>query len=156
MEEPKDPRIEIAEVSEHLEAEKALVEILVKNQEREKKYDQMLKADENTREKTGCGRVKEHTAKEFELCRRLEIVIGTLVPIVAAIVMKAVYKRAAEISYISRSKYRWGLLSHNLHSQRGFPANAWLGRCSMTVFLWHSLAAWKTRSKFPHFLFCPP
>jgi len=31
MEEPKDPRIEIAEVSENLEAEKALVEILVKN-----------------------------------------------------------------------------------------------------------------------------
>jgi len=59
----------------------------------------MLKADENTREETGCGRVKEHTAKEFELCRRSEIVIGTLVPIVAAIVMKAVYKRAAEISH---------------------------------------------------------
>jgi len=154
MEGPGDPRIEIAEVSEHLEAEKALVEILVKNQEREKKYHQMLKADENTREKTECGRVKEHTAKEFELCRRLEIVIGTLVPIVAAIVMKAVYKRAAEISYQDQNIGGDGYLT--IYSQRGFPANGRLGRCSMTVFLWHSLAAWKTRSKFPHFLFCPP
>ena len=37
MEEPKDSRIEIAELSEHLGVDKALVEILVKkNQEREK------------------------------------------------------------------------------------------------------------------------
>jgi len=46
--------------------------------------------------------VKEHTTKEFELCRRFEIAIGTLVPIVTAIVMKAVYKRAAEISHQDR------------------------------------------------------
>jgi len=50
------------------------------------------KTEENTRTKTKCEqeRVKEHTTKEFELCRRFEIAIGTLVQIVAAIVMKAV------------------------------------------------------------------
>jgi len=117
----------------------------------------MRKAEENTRTKTKCEqeRVEEHTTKEFELCRRFEIAIGTLVQIVAAIVMKAVYKRAAEISHQDQNIGGvW--LSHNLYRSTRVPGECAVGRCPMAVFLWHALAAWRATSKFPHFLFCPP
>ena len=89
----------------------------------------MLKAEENTREKTKCERVKEHTAKEIKLCRRLEIVIGTLVLIVAAIVMKAVYRRAAEISHQDRDVggYPRGMAMPQLIQSTGVPGECAAG-----------------------------
>ncbi|RPA93298.1 hypothetical protein L873DRAFT_69627 [Choiromyces venosus 120613-1] len=100
-EHPQDPEREIVELRERLQVQEQQVGVLrEKTKQWEKKYNDKRDAESEKRKKTESleETVKKHAEKEALLSQQLETIMkDTLVPIIAAVVMKAMYKRAARV-----------------------------------------------------------